>query len=65
MAIATASVDLTLLAPLLQKYNGRSRDALLPMLHDAQAIYGWLPREVQEAVGRTLRVPLRRLRPST
>lgn len=50
--------DLTLLTPLLERYNGRSRDALLPLLHEAQALYGWLPREVQEAVSRTLRVPL-------
>ncbi|MCA9933013.1 MAG: NAD(P)H-dependent oxidoreductase subunit E, partial [Anaerolineales bacterium] len=50
--------DLTLLTPLLERYNGRSRDALLPLLHDAQALYGWLPREVQEAISRTLRVPL-------
>lgn len=52
------SVDLTLLTPLLERYNGRSRDALLPLLHEAQALYGWLPRQVQEAVSRTLRVPL-------
>jgi NADH-quinone oxidoreductase subunit F len=31
---------------------------LLPVLHEAQALYGWLPREVQEAIGETLRVPL-------
>ncbi|MCA9977295.1 MAG: NAD(P)H-dependent oxidoreductase subunit E, partial [Anaerolineales bacterium] len=54
----TTSVDLTLLEPLLAQYNGRSRDALLPFLHDAQALYGWLPRPVQEAISRTLRVPL-------
>lgn len=28
------------------------------MLHEAQAIYGWLPGEVQQAIGETLRVPL-------
>lgn len=52
------SVDLTLLDPILARYNGRSRTALLPLLHEAQALYGWLPREAQEAVSRTLRVPL-------
>jgi NADH-quinone oxidoreductase subunit F len=51
------SIDLTLLEPILARYNGRSRSALLPLLHEAQALYGWLPREVQEAVSRTLRVP--------
>jgi NADH-quinone oxidoreductase subunit F len=31
---------------------------LLPALHYAQSLYGWLPAEVQEAVSRSLRVPL-------
>ncbi len=52
------AVDLTLLDPIVEKYKGRQREALLPMLHDAQSIYGWLPRQVQELVGSTLRVPL-------
>ena len=58
MTTAVQTVDLTQLAPLLEKYNGRKREALLPLLHEAQAIYGWLPPEVQEAIGQTLRVPL-------
>jgi NADH-quinone oxidoreductase subunit F len=52
------TIDLQRLTPILQKYDGRGRDALLPMLHESQALYGWLPREVLEAVGHTLRVPL-------
>ena len=58
MTAAAQTVDLTQLAPLLENYNGRKREALLPLLHEAQAIYGWLPPEVQEAIGKTLRVPL-------
>ncbi len=54
----TLTVDLATLEPLLQQYAGRGRDALLPMLHEAQALTGWLPREVLEAIGETLRVPL-------
>jgi len=50
--------DLSLLDPILEKYSNRKRDALLPMLHEVQAVYGWLPREAQEVVGDTLRVPL-------
>lgn len=50
--------DLSPLEPILAKYNGRSRSALLPLLHDAQALYGWLPRDVQQEIGKTLRVPL-------
>ncbi len=51
-------VDRSLLAPILEKYKNRQRDALLPMLHELQAVYGWLPRELQEMVSNTLRVPL-------
>ena len=58
MTTAAQTVDLTLLTPLLEKYNGRKREALLPLLHEAQDFYGWLPPEVQEAIGKTLRVPL-------
>jgi len=58
MTTAVQAADLTLLTPLLEKYNGRKREALLPLLHEAQNIYGWLPPEVQEAIGKTLRVPL-------
>lgn len=58
MTQLTYTDNQALLTPILKKYHGRSRDALLPMLHDVQSILGWLPREVQEAVGRTLRVPL-------
>ena len=58
MTDVTTSVALSLLPPILERYNGRSRHALLPLLHEAQELYGWLPREVQQAIGRTLRVPL-------
>jgi NADH-quinone oxidoreductase subunit F len=58
MTQLSEALDISLLEPIIKKYKGRKRDALLPMLHDAQSIYGWLPREVLEAVGRTLKVPL-------
>ena len=54
-------IDLSLLDPILLKYNGRNqngRSALLPLLHEAQTLYGWLPREVQETISRTLHIPL-------
>jgi NADH-quinone oxidoreductase subunit F len=37
-------------------YQGRTM--LLPALHRAQELYGWVPREAQEAISRALRVPL-------
>jgi NADH-quinone oxidoreductase subunit F len=49
---------MSLLAPVLEKYQSRGREALLPLLGEAQALYGWLSRPVLEAVGQTLRVPL-------
>lgn len=56
--VGTETVDLTRLDPLLEQYHGRKRDALLPILHDTQALYGWLPRPALEAISHTLRVPL-------
>lgn len=50
--------DIALLRPILERYAERRRDALLPLLHEAQSICGWLPREVQQAVSETLRVPV-------
>ena len=46
------------LSPILERYRGRGRDALLPLLHEAQAVYGWLPGHVQQEIGELLRVPL-------
>ncbi len=46
------------LAGYLQSVAPRGRTMLLPALHYAQSLYGWLPAEVQEAVSRSLRVPL-------
>jgi NADH-quinone oxidoreductase subunit F len=50
--------DLSLLQPILAKYDGRSREALLPLLHEVQSVIGWLPGDVQEEIGKTLHVPL-------
>lgn len=52
------SVDLSRLQPYLSQIAPRGRTMLLPTLHHAQSLYGWLPRAVQEAVSVTLRVPL-------
>lgn len=52
------SVDLSLLQPILERYKDLSRTELLPLLYEAQEVYGWLPGEVQAEIGKTLRVPL-------
>jgi NADH-quinone oxidoreductase subunit F len=51
-------IDLSLLEPVLERYGGGSRTHLLPMLHAAQRIYGYLPEPVLAAIGQALRVPL-------
>ena len=51
-------VSLDLLQPYLDRAAHRGRTMLLPTLHYAQSLYGWLPPEVQEATSRALRVPL-------
>jgi NADH-quinone oxidoreductase subunit F len=53
-----SAIDLSLLEPVLIEYGPRGRTALLPALHAAQAVYGWLPEPVADALGRALGVPL-------
>jgi NADH-quinone oxidoreductase subunit F len=54
----STNIDLASLSPILDRYEDRGQEALLPLLHEAQAVYGWLPRQVQQAIGEVLRVPL-------
>ncbi len=56
--VQPSTIDLAPLESILKKYSGRGRESLLPLLQEAQAVNGWLPREVLEAIGETLRVPL-------
>src|SRR6266496_6843641 len=50
--------DLTHLHSLLAELAPQGRPALLPALHAAQRLYGWLPEPVAAEVGRALGVPL-------
>jgi NADH-quinone oxidoreductase subunit F len=50
--------DLTPLRQILPEFATHGRTALLPALHAAQAIYGYLPEPVAAEVGRSLGVPL-------
>ena len=52
-----ADADLSVLQPYLDEIAPQGRAMLLPALHRAQSIYGWVPRNVQEAISRALRVP--------
>ena len=50
--------DLNPLRSLLNDLAPRGETALLPALHAAQSVYGYLPEEVAAEVGRALKVPL-------
>jgi NADH-quinone oxidoreductase subunit F len=50
--------DLAPLREILTKLAPQGRTALLPALHAAQEIYGFLPGDVAEEVGNVLKVPL-------
>ena len=51
-------VDLAPLETYLDSIALRGRTMLLPALHKAHELYGWAPREAQEAISNALRVPL-------
>ena len=50
--------DLTPLKVYLDDVAPRGRTMLLPALHHAQSLYGWLPESVQREISFALRVPL-------
>jgi NADH-quinone oxidoreductase subunit F len=50
--------DLVYLRSILAELAPQGRPALLPALHAAQRLYGWLPETVAAEVGRSLGVPL-------
>lgn len=53
-----SEIDLAPLKPAIEKYIQLGRSGLLPALHAAQKIYGWLPESVVAEVAKSLRVPL-------
>src|SRR6266511_816637 len=50
--------DLVPIKSAIESYIPLGRSGLLPALHAAQKIYGWLPEEVAAEIARSLRVPL-------
>jgi len=54
----TVDLDLTRLDPVLDKHREGGRINLLPALHDAQALYGYLSEPVLKSISAALRVPL-------
>jgi len=50
--------DLAPVQSAIESYIPLGRSGLLPALHAAQKVYGWLPEEVAAEVARTLHIPL-------
>jgi NADH-quinone oxidoreductase subunit F len=51
-------LDLTLLREVIAAYASQGRSGLLPALHAAQAIYGWISEPIAVEISRALNVPL-------
>ena len=56
----TPSIDVSRIDPILQKYTNQA-GALIPVLQEVQAVYGYLPEEALKRVGEHLRVPMSRI----
>jgi NADH-quinone oxidoreductase subunit E len=53
-------LDLSKIDEILKKYRGQD-GALIPLLQEAQEIYGYLTEEVLNAISRGLKIPLSRI----
>jgi NADH-quinone oxidoreductase subunit E len=54
------TIDLTPLYEVIDRYKAQ-RGAVIPVLQQAQDIYGWLPAEVLDIIAREMRVPKSRI----
>ncbi|MGI5917692.1 MAG: NADH-quinone oxidoreductase subunit NuoE [Anaerolineae bacterium] len=57
---AEETIDLTLMDPVLEKYQGQE-GTIIPVLQATQEIYGYLPSDAMRYLSRKLRVPLSQL----
>jgi NADH-quinone oxidoreductase subunit E len=53
-------MDLSKIEPIFQRY-GKEKGALIPVLQEVQAMYGYLPEEALLRVGKTLHIPMSRI----
>ncbi len=53
-----SEIDLAPLIPAIESYIPMGRSGLLPALHAAQKIYGWISESVATEISKSLRVPL-------
>jgi NADH-quinone oxidoreductase subunit E len=54
------ALDLSKVEPILEKFRGQE-GALIPVLQEAQSIYGYLSEEVLAHISRELKIPLSRI----
>jgi NADH-quinone oxidoreductase subunit E len=54
------TVDLALMEPVLEEYNNR-KGTLIPVLQQAQALYGYLPPPVLNLISKRLRIPMSKI----
>lgn len=54
------TVDIALMEPILEQYRNR-KGTLIPVLQQAQALYGYLPRPVLDLISKRLRIPMSRI----
>jgi len=54
------SIDLSKMDPIFEHYQGQE-GALIPILQEAQGIYGYLPEEILSLIGRRLKVSMSRI----
>jgi NADH-quinone oxidoreductase subunit E len=59
-ATSDNAIDLALLEPVFKEY-GKRKGALIPILQQAQGLYGYLPRPVLDLISKRLRVPMSRI----
>ena len=53
-----SDIDMARLIPAIESYIPLGRSGLLPALHAAQKVYGWISEPVAAEIARSLRVPL-------
>jgi len=53
-------IDLSLLAPILERYRGQE-DALIAIMQEIQEVYGYLPEVVLAHLSREVKIPLSRI----
>jgi NADH-quinone oxidoreductase subunit F len=55
---SAAPADLSALDPILEHYRDGGRAQLLPVLHDAHDIYGYVSEAIATRIGQAMRIPL-------